>query len=174
MQYFSGSDVARVLGIKQKVLTQWIDRRLVIPSIKARGRGSKNQFSQTDIIRIAIMQSLPGVVLETAAAVGFCSPKTEVGQVHLKMIEDVVNSYGEEVKARANTGGTILGNSVFAKQAYLAIIPKDLPGEVAMGFFIMGKEGFTQLYHHLESEDHVTIINITKIVKRVIDGLQEG
>ena len=41
MRLFSGSDVVRAVGMNQKVLTQWIDRGLIIPAKKAAGSGDK-------------------------------------------------------------------------------------------------------------------------------------
>ena len=173
MTHYTGSHVVRAVGLNQKVLTQWIDRHLVIPSLKARGRGARHRFTLIDVIRIAIMEKLSrmGLPRENAAAVGFCSPATEIGADFLSTIQAVIDSYRQELVTRGDKSASLLGRE-FAKQVYLAVVPKDdVPGKIAKGFHITDRKGFAGLYAQLESDDAAVIINLTKLIKGVMDTL---
>ncbi len=173
MRYYTGSDVVRAVGLSQKVLTQWIDRRLVVPSVRAQGKGTKHGFTLVDLVRIAVMEKLSrmGLPRENAAAVGFCSPAIEIGADLLSKIELVINSYREEVRTASDNNVPILGRES-ARQVYLAIVPKhDVPGKVAIGFHITGWSDFAALYEQLELEDAAVVINLTRLIKRTMDAL---
>jgi len=174
MPHYSGSHVVRAVGLGQKVLTQWIDRYLVIPSLKAPGRGARHGFTLVDVIRIAIAEKLSrmGLPRQNAAVVCFCSPATEIGADLLSKIETVINSYREEVKTAGHKRESLLGRQ-FAQQVYLVIVPKDdVPGKVAKGFHITGRRGFADLYGRLESDDVAVIINLTKLIKGIMVVLE--
>ncbi|MGO9370856.1 MAG: hypothetical protein ACLQBD_02010 [Syntrophobacteraceae bacterium] len=176
MRYFSGSDVVRVLQpISQKVLTQWVDRRLVIPTIRARGRGTKNEFTLIDVIRIAIMQRLNelGLSRESAAAIAFCSSESKIGAQHLSTIEHLVDLYQRVIDPVVKPGTSILGDiAALTEHVYMVIVPvDDVPGKVAIGYYVTGETGFMKLYRELGGED-AHVLNLTKIVKKVVDGLR--
>ncbi len=174
MRYFVGADVVRATGVNQKVLTQWIDRHLVLPSVKAQGRGAKHEFTLVDIIRIGLLDKLAGMGIprETAGAIAFCPMGTNIGRDLFARIEGVVTSYKAEIEARRGGTTSILGSAVFAWQVYLACTPRsDVPGYVAIGHHIGARQDFAALYETLENEDGAVLVNLTKVVKRVMDVL---
>ena len=58
-EQFSTFDVVKITGINRETLQDWIERRLIIPSIKrANGVGTKSLFSREDLYRIKLFYEL--------------------------------------------------------------------------------------------------------------------
>lgn len=70
LQAYSTSDVCRILSVSPERLREWMIRKFVEPSIqKAKGQGTRAEFSIDDLYRIALFKELieNGFSRETAA-----------------------------------------------------------------------------------------------------------
>lgn len=66
---FSTPEVARFFDINLNRLNNWLNSRLIVPSIeKASGHGSKNVFSFIDLCRISLFMKLINIGLSREAA----------------------------------------------------------------------------------------------------------
>jgi hypothetical protein len=50
--------VARAVDIPVRRLEGWVERRLVVPTVPAKGTGSRARFSQEDVLRVAIIAEI--------------------------------------------------------------------------------------------------------------------
>jgi len=57
-QTFSTFDVLKILDIKRERLREWVNRGFIIPTVRAKGLGSKAVFSMVDIYKIAVFKKL--------------------------------------------------------------------------------------------------------------------
>lgn len=173
MRTFHNADVVRALGISQRVLCQWIYTGLVRPNLKARGPGNRHEFIMSDIVRISLMMRLSnlGLARDRAATIAFCPPAREAGKDLFEDIQSVITSYKNELESKAQGHWTIAGGPHIS-QVYLGFIPiSDDPGYVARGFHITDSLESSRLYSYLAEIEVAFIINLSLLVKGVMDVL---
>lgn len=74
MEEFRVSDVARILDVSPRNLSQWCDRGMIRPERPAEGSGTRNLFSLEDLCRTALFLRLAKTFsLHGASAVAFAS-----------------------------------------------------------------------------------------------------
>lgn len=168
MKLFSGSDVVKTLGINQKLLTQWVDRHLVIPTKKAKGPGDKNEFTIADIIRISIMKKLAdsGVSRKQAAVIAFYPEDDPDGASFSQIINRVLDSCIQAQKWRMERR-PILGAPVLER--CIMVFFRDADGNYGATPYSPVNElkGFFDIPY-----ETATIIHLTRLVQRVTEVLE--
>jgi len=166
MRLFSGSDVVRAVGMNQKVLTQWIDRGLIIPAKKAAGSGDKNGFTLLDIIRVGMMKQLAdfGLSRGEAARIAFYPEGNPAGDVLSQIINRVLHSCRQAQKARKEG----LGWGAAVAEPCLVVFFKGADGNYNETECSTLKDLRVLFNNPYET---ATIIHLTRLVQRVIEAL---
>jgi DNA-binding transcriptional MerR regulator len=167
MKLFAGSDVVKALGINQKLLTQWIDRRLVIPTKKAEGSGDKNKFTLADIIRIGIMKQLAdsGFSRPRAASLAFYPDDDSTGVAFSQIINRVLDSCIQAQKWKVE-GRPVLSAPI-AEQCLLVFF-RHAEGKVGAIPYSTAKD-LRDLY--FIPYETASTIHLTRLIQRIIEVL---
>lgn len=172
--FFSRAEVAKAVGIRPHLLSQWVYEGLVRPFRKLTGTGRKNEYTFNDIISIALMTRLVniGLARENASAISRAwLRRLDKDLEQQQRVVSMAASYLEELKARRSGQLSILDPPSFPP-FYLLVDPiaEDNGGE-----WIFDREAWKSLYDSLDGErmNLHYLLNMKEVIKEVVDYLFE-
>ncbi|MEW5735556.1 MAG: MerR family transcriptional regulator [Thermodesulfobacteriota bacterium] len=159
---FRVSDVARILNVSQRNLSQWCDRGLVRPEKKASGSGTRNLFTLEDLCRTALFLrlsrtfSLPG-----ASAVAFASQGHPIHHAFFAALAGL-SQHGSEtgssksLLARTPPPGPLFVAFVETEDGMEASRPCASPAEL------------TRAFETMQAYAYFLVVNLTSIAEDVL------
>ncbi len=154
---YTGAVVTKALGISQKLLTQWVDRKLIVPARQGRGHGSKTEYGLEDIIKIALFNELAkaGISRFQASAIVF----PEAPSSGSLMLEAAISQLLTPIP-------TLLGGTM-KHDPYMMFFFQEADGSIH-GFNAANRVEWNSVYSKIGSLRLLTVVNLTAIVEQVV------
>ena len=160
LHHYQARDVLRVVGVSQGLMTQWIERGHVIPTIPASGHGTRNKFDELCICQILLFKVLneAGFKLNESSRLAFqiaikghfAWALRKIGDIEHKSSKGELNWLSEEADL----------------PQIIAVFSRNNDGEIETNL-VINQEDFNMLFHKVRQSKITIMPNLTEIAEMV-------
>jgi len=159
---FTSFQICDALDIRKERFREWIDFEYIKPKVRAKGRGSKNLFSKTDVYFIVLFKDL----LES----GFSREESS------KRVESYITIYKAIVKKRVKKGKPFNPSVIVIPLSAEEVSESNVDGTMQWPSKVIYEKDDTIRFDDpsfLSNFDHILVFNFAKIMKKVDDALDK-
>lgn len=163
---FRVSEVARLLGVPARNLSQWCDRGLVRPESPAEGSGTRNLFTLEDLCRTALFIKLSRTfTLAGASSVAFASKGHPVHQAFFTALGKLARH-----KTDKKSSKTLLSQNPPPEALYVAFTEagKEMEATRPCG----SARELAETLAGLSSHPFFLVVNLTQIAVDVLEKIE--